>query len=150
MCKRAIWYHESKQSKGRIQAYSMNPKQFLQIGGAVLVLVGILGFIGVIGPTPDKSIFGSAWWFDNGENWAHLVLGVVGLIAAFALSAASQKYLVILLGIVGVLVGFYSLLIGQSFLGANLENPADTLLHIVVGAWALWAAFRSSGAAATA
>ncbi|MEK9147909.1 MAG: hypothetical protein AAB650_00555, partial [Patescibacteria group bacterium] len=57
----------------------MNPKQFLQIGGVVLVLVGILGFVGVIGPTAESSLFGGAWWFDNAENWAHLVLGVVAL-----------------------------------------------------------------------
>ena len=64
----------------------MNPKQFLLVGGGVLVLVGLLGFFGVIGPTAGQSIFGSTWWFDSGENWAHLVIGVVGLIAAFVLS----------------------------------------------------------------
>lgn len=115
----------------------MNPKQFLQIGGAVLVLVGILGLVGVIGPTAEKSIFGSAWWFDNAENWAHLVLGVVGLAASFALAANLQKLLVLVLGVIGVLVGLWSLLGYTMLLGANLENPADTVLHIVVGLWAL-------------
>ena len=122
----------------------MNPKQFLLVGGAVLVLVGILGLVGVIGPTPDKSIFGATWWFDSAENWAHLVLGIVGVLAAFVLPASLQKSLVLLLGIVGVLVGLYSLVIGAQFLGANLENPADTILHIVVGAWALWAGTRKA------
>jgi hypothetical protein len=123
----------------------MNPKQFLLIGGVVLILVGILGFIGIIGPTADRSIFGGAWWFDNAENWAHLVIGVVGVIAAYALSGSTQKPLVLLLGIVGVLVGLYSLVISEAFLGANLENPADTILHIVVGAWALYAGTRKEG-----
>jgi hypothetical protein len=27
----------------------------------------------------------------------------------------------------------------EEFLGTNLENPADTLLHLMVGAWALLA-----------
>ena len=116
----------------------MNPKQFLQIGGAVLVLVGILGFIGIIGPTADKSIFGPTWWFDNPENWAHLILGIVGIIAAFVLPEMLQKWLVILLGIVGLFFGIYSAIWGASFLGANLENPADTILHLAVGAWALF------------
>ena len=120
--------------------YRMNPKQFLQIGGAVLVLVGLLGFFGIIGPTADQSIFGGGWWFDNGENWAHLVIGVVGLIAAFAFPDSLQKPLVMVLGVVGVLVGLYSVFT-PSFLGANLENPADTLLHLAVGAWALWASW---------
>ena len=121
----------------------MNPKQFLIFGGAVLVLVAVLGFFGIIGPTADKSIFGAGWWFDNGENWAHLILGVVGLISAFALPAGAQKALVMLLGVIGILVGLYSIF-NQSFLGANLENPADTILHLAVGAWALFASMKKS------
>ncbi|MBI4159886.1 hypothetical protein HY504_01840 [Candidatus Wolfebacteria bacterium] len=120
----------------------MNPKQFLQWGGVVLVLVALLGFFNVIGPTAEDSIFGSAWWFDNGENWAHLVLGVVALLLAFGAPANLQRPIVIVLGVVGVLVGLYSLFVGEMFLGANLENPADTVLHVVVGAWALWAALK--------
>jgi hypothetical protein len=119
----------------------MNPRQFLIVGGAVLVLVGILGFVGVIGPTAEDSIFGDPWWFDNGENWAHTLIGVVGIIAAFVFPAAAQRGLVLVLGVVGVLVGVYSIF-EQQFLGSNLENPADTLLHLAVGAWALLASVR--------
>lgn len=118
----------------------MNPKQFLVIGGIVLVVVGLAGFWGIIGPTAADSIFGANWWFDNAENWAHLVLGVVGLLAAFVLGNSLQKGLVLILGVVGVLVGLYSAVISTRFLGANLENPADTILHLVVGVWALAAA----------
>ncbi|MBI4132230.1 MAG: hypothetical protein HY474_01215 [Candidatus Sungbacteria bacterium] len=120
----------------------MNPKQFLLVGGVVLVLVGILGFVGVIGPTPESSLFGSAWWFDNAENWAHLVLGIVALVLAYTTGPAIQRPVVMLLGIVGVLVGLYSLLGYPMLLGANLENPADSLLHLVVGIWALAASWR--------
>lgn len=118
----------------------MNPKQFLVIGGIVLLLIGLLGFFGIIGPTPADSIFGDAWWFDNGENWAHTILGVVALILAFAAPAMIQKWVVILLGIIGVFFGIYSIFT-PAFMGANLENPADTILHLVVGIWALLAAF---------
>ena len=117
------------------------PKKFLQIGGAVLVLVGILGFIGVIGPTADKSIFGSFWWFDNPENIAHTVLGIVGLAASFMFPSSLQKSLVMVLGIVGVVVGVYNL-VSMELLGAHLESPADLVLHLVVGAWALFASFN--------
>ena len=122
----------------------MNPKQFLQIGGGILVLVGILGFIGVLGPTSDGSIFGSTWYFDNAENWAHLVLGVVGILASFVLPGNLQKGLVLLLGVVGVLVAVYNVF-STTLLGANLENPADLLLHLAVGAWALFAGTRKEG-----
>ncbi len=114
----------------------MNPKLFLTIGGVVLVLVAILGFIGIIGPTAEKSIFGDAWWFDNPENWAHLVIGVVALIAAYSAGAAGQKMLVTLVGILALLVGVIGFF-GANFLGANLENPADNILHIVIGVWAM-------------
>ncbi|RJQ28983.1 hypothetical protein C4571_02370 [Candidatus Parcubacteria bacterium] len=123
----------------------MNPKQFLQVGGVVLAVLGLLGFFGLIGPTADQSIFGSAWWFDNGENWAHIILGVIGFVAAFAFPSTVQKPLVILLGALGVLVGLYSLFISEIFLGTTLQNPADTILHIVVGAWALWAGLGKRG-----
>lgn len=114
----------------------MNPKQFLTIGGIVLVVVALLGFFGVIGPTPEKSLFGASWWFDNAENWAHLVLGIVALIVAFAAPMSLQKPVTMIVGVVAVLVGLYSIF-KMSFLGANLENPADTLLHLVIGVWAL-------------
>ncbi len=114
----------------------MNPKQFLLYGGAVLVLVGILGFVGVIGPSAAKSLFGSTWWFDNGENWAHLILGVVALVAAFTFPAGAQKPLVMLVGLLAIFFAIYNAF-STKFLGANLESPADLILHAVVGIWAL-------------
>ncbi len=126
----------------------MNPKQFLIVGGGVLVLVGLLGFFGIIGPTPEQSLFGASWFFDNAENWAHLVLGVVGLIAAFVLPANLQRMLVMLLGVVGVLVGLYNLMGNTTLLGARLENPADTLLHLAVGVWAFLASWKKPTASA--
>lgn len=115
------------------------PKGFLTYGGIILLLVGLLGMFGIlIGPTPEQSIFGATWWFDNAENWAHLVLGVVGLTAAFLFPAGLQRILVLLLGIVGILVAAYNIF-NTTLLGANLESPADLILHAVVGAWALYA-----------
>lgn len=124
----------------------MNPKQFLQIGGVVLIVVGILGFF-LIGPTEEGSIFKSTWWFDQVENWAHLILGVVTLAAAYTVPNTLQKPLVMIVGVIGVLVGLYSLFGSRALGGAYLENPLDTILHLGVGAWALWASMK--GAAAT-
>ena len=123
--------------------FLLSPQGFLKVGGAVLVLVAVLGFVGIIGPTTN-SLFGSFWYFDNAENWAHLVLGVVGLVAAFVFPAYLNKLIVMLLGVVGFLVGLYSLFGGMDLLGAGLENPADTILHVVVGAWALVVGFKKS------
>lgn len=128
----------------------MNSKQFLILGGIVLVLVAVLGMVGVIGPTAEQSIFGSNWWFDAAENWAHLVLGIVALIAAFVLPANMQKPLVILVGLLALVVGVYSAAVSTMLLGANLENPADTVLHIAVGLWALLAAMMGKEGASPA
>lgn len=81
--------------------------------------------------------FGSTWWFDHRENWAHLIRGVVGLIAAFTFPASAQQSLVMLLGLLGIFVGVYNVF-STKFLGANLESPADIILHAVVGASTLW------------
>lgn len=124
----------------------MNPKQFLLIGGVVLILVGILGFVGVIGPTAEASIFGPTWYFDNGENWVHTILGVVAVLASFFLkNGQAQKWLVVLVGALALLVAVINPFLSTeqpNFLGAALQNPADTVLHLVVGIWALVAAFR--------
>ena len=123
------------------------PKGFLQVGGAVLVLVGILGYVGIIGPTPDHSLFGNLWWFDNGENLVHLVLGIVALLAASMLKdMGMQKNLVILVGVIALLVAVYNLF-SNTLLGSNLESPMDFILHLVVGVWAFMAAFKKSSSA---
>ncbi|MEX2211869.1 MAG: hypothetical protein WD689_08930 [Gaiellaceae bacterium] len=118
----------------------MNPRQFLQLGGIVLILVGILGFVGVIGPDADDSIFSDDWWFDNGENVAHTVLGVAGVTAAYVFPANLHRPLVLLIGALGIFFGVYNLF-SEEFLGSDLQNPFDTILHFVVGGWALFAAW---------
>lgn len=113
----------------------MNPKNFLIIGGIVLVVVGVAGLAGIIGPTPEASIFGSFWWFDDAENWAHLILGIAALIIAFA-AAPLQGPITLIVGLLGLAVGVWGFM-APDLLGANLENPADNILHLVVGLWAI-------------
>lgn len=122
----------------------LSPQGFLQIGGVILVLVAILGFIGVIGPMPENSLFGDLWFFTQPENVAHLVLGVAALAAAFMLKNEElKKWLVLIVGVVALAFGLINFFLPSeipNFYGANLENPTDTVLHLVVGAWAVWAA----------
>ena len=120
----------------------MNPKQFLQIGGAILVVLGVVGLL----PVFTKA--NTPWFYlDTGENVAHIGLGLVAIAASFLLTdPAMQKWLVAVVGVVGLFFGIYGFVVaGQpepnTFGLANLESPADNLLHLVVGAWALYAAF---------
>ncbi|MBM4421281.1 MAG: DUF4383 domain-containing protein [Chloroflexi bacterium] len=125
----------------------MNPKQFLQIGGAILLILGIVGFLGVFNDTKG------AFYLTMGENVAHTVLGIVALIASVQLKdAQAQKWLVVLVGIVALFFGVYTLAVPASpqpntFGVANLENPADLVLHLVVGLWALYAALMGKSEA---
>jgi hypothetical protein len=120
----------------------MNPKQFLQFGGAILAILGVVGLL----PVFTKA--NTPWfWLDTGENVAHIVLGVVAIAAAYVLKdAVLQKWLVAVVGVVAVFFGVYGFVVAgaaepNTFGISNLESPADNLLHLVVGAWALYAAF---------
>ncbi len=118
------------------------PNTFLKVGGVVLLLLGLVGLFTL--NNPNATPF---FWLDNGENWAHIVLGVVALIAAFSFGENMQKQLTILVGVIALATGVIGFFLGSganNFFGlANLENPADNVLHLVVGVWALMAAFGS-------
>lgn len=124
-----------------------SPTGFLKTGGAVLLILGLLGFTGV-----TNSI--EAFNLDQGENVAHAVLGIVGLAVAFGIKDVNiHRYLTILLAVTGYVFGIWGFLLpagsftNGNFYGlANLENPLDNLLHLVVGVWATAAVYLNKGA----
>src|SRR6476660_3036827 len=129
------------------------PKGFLTYGGVVLLLLGIIGLFALndANATP-------AFWLDNGETYSHIGLGVIALAIVFVpgLNAMFEPYyrwIVILLGIVALFFAAYGFVVAgnpapNTFGLANLENPFDNILHLVVGVWALYAAWRPSTAMA--
>ena len=118
----------------------MYPRLFLTVGGAVLLLLGIVGYLNVFTESGTP-----AFWLDNGENLAHTVLGVVALAAVFVpgLNTALAPYYRPIVGLVGVIALFFSVYgflqpagtaaDPNTFGLSNLENPSDNLLHLVVG-----------------
>ena len=125
------------------------PKGFLTYGGAILLLLGIVGYLNIFS---DAS---SSFYLDSGENIAHTFLGIVALAIVFVpgLNSAFAPYyrwIVILLGIVSLFFAVYGFYVGgnaapNTFNISNLESPLDDILHLVVGAWALYAAWRPQG-----
>ena len=114
-----------------------NPKIFLIVAGIVFLTLGILGFIGVLGPVPEKSILNSVWYFDSVESGVYIVLGVVCLIAVLLLPKVAQRGLTLLIAAAGFFFGVYSLFLSQ--VGpVQLQSPTDTALLLVIGIWALW------------
>jgi uncharacterized membrane protein HdeD (DUF308 family) len=122
---------------------------FLIYGGAVLLLLGIVGYLGIFSETRTP------WfWLDSGENLAHTFLGIVALAAVFVpgLNSLLRPYYRLIVALVGVLALFFA---AYGFLNAggaepntfgvaNLENPSDNVLHLVVGVVALIAAWLPS------
>jgi hypothetical protein len=116
------------------------PRLFLTVGGAVLLLLGIVGYLNVFTESGTP-----AFWLDNGENLAHTVLGVVALAAVFVpgLNTALAPYYRPIVGLVGAIALFFAVYgflqpagtaaDPNTFGVSNLENPSDNLLHLVVG-----------------
>ena len=124
----------------------LTPRWFLILGGAVLLILGLVGFAGIFSKTSTP-----AFWLDAGENWAHVGLGVIALAAVYVpgLNTALAPYyrwIVILVGIIALFFGIYGFAVSNgadpnTFGISNLENPADNLLHLVVAAWAFASAW---------
>lgn len=127
------------------------PKGFLTYGGAVLLLLGIVGFLGIFSQSAVP-----AFWLDSGENVAHVALGLVALAIVFVpgLNSAFAPYyrwVVILVGIIALFFAIYGFVQSgaaepNTFGLANLENPSDNLLHLVVAIWAFYSARGSAQA----
>lgn len=118
----------------------MYPRLFLIAGGSLLVLLGVLGYASVFTESGSPS-----FWLDGTENAAHTGLGLVALAAVFVpgLNTALTPHYRTIVGLIAVITlffGVYGFLLppGSSadpntFGVANLESPADNLLHLVFG-----------------
>ena len=122
----------------------LTPNGFLKIGGIVLLVLGILGFL-----LPEGKLLGDAFYLDFAENAAHTVLGIVALLAAYAIPMNAQRALVWVVGAVALLFAVWGFMVAgneaPNWYGiTNLENPLDNLLHLAVAIWAIWAASQKS------
>jgi len=115
----------------------MHPKTFLMWSGIILVVLSIVGFLGL-------NLGERVLWFDAYENWVHLILGIVAILASYQLGASAQQTLVWIVAVVALVVGIWGFFVSgrpvPNFFGANLENPIDNLLHVAVGVWGVLAA----------
>ena len=129
----------------------LTPRGFLRVGGTILLVLGWLGYL--LYPFTGGALLGDALWFDNGENFAHAALGVLALVFAADLNRDWQRWITALLGLIALLTGIYGFTLPAGMMDAmnlgvaNLENPMDNLVHLVVGVWALWAAVKGAGEA---
>lgn len=119
------------------------------IGGVVLLVLGILGYI-----LPDGRLLGDSLYFDNAENVAHTILGIIAIIAAMALGESSMKWLTVIVGVVALYFGIAGFLVSANaapnWYGITNLELLDNVLHLVVAAWAFLAAFKKDDDQVTA
>lgn len=137
-----------------------NSTGFLKYGGIILLVVAVVGFAGVLNSFSFFSL-------DTGENYAHLVLGIVGVAVGFGINNHGlHRLLTIALLVTAAFFTVVGLFLPDggalangafakpNFFGlANLESPADSLLHLVVALYAglaLWNENRQPAMASAA
>jgi len=126
----------------------LTPRGFLTYGGVILLLLGLVGFV-------TFNTENTTFYLTTGENIAHVGLGLIALAILFVpglntMLAPYYRWIVILLGIVALFFAVYGLMVManpplNTFGLANLEI-VDSAIHLVVGAWALYAAWKPMGA----
>lgn len=110
----------------------MNPKQFLMWGGVVLLVLGVIGFIA-------PNLLGKTLYFDSGENWVHTVLGIVAIVASYALGASAQRSLTGIVAIVTLFFGVWGFVVysrtAPNFYGYTNLEFLDNIVHLAVAVW---------------
>ena len=123
------------------------PAQWLAyLGGAVLVLVGIIGFIADSSFNTGSGIDGDKLLGIFEVNGIHNIVHVASglLLLAVAPKRATARYGVLAFGAVYAIVTLIGLIDGDDVLGLIPVNPADNVLHIALTVAALVAGAVSS------
>ncbi len=111
--------------------------------GAVLLLVGVLGFIPAV--TPDGHLLG-IFHVNAVHNVIHVLSGVAALAAGFSGASYARLYFQVF-GVIYGLVTVLGFVYGDNdILGLVASNMADTILHIVIAGSALVLGFGKFGA----
>ena len=118
-------------------------KSYAIIIGAVLTLVGILGFVkGQAGMT----MMGMSLQFSVIHNIIHLVSGLVGLALGYASNGKYAKAFAQVFGLIYTLVALLGFAHVPGFVMTMLNfNTAYNLIHIMVGLLGLLAGFIAAG-----
>jgi hypothetical protein len=133
------WYHP------------LTPKGFLQLGGLVLLFLGILGLAGIF--TDRRTLE-----LDPTEAWAYALVGLVALILRFVPTLSGSvlaRAFVALVGLTALAAATYGWQQAgapypNTFGVANIEAPVEVVLDLVVGIWGLWAALLPAREVASA
>jgi len=121
-------------------------KTYANILGAVLTLVGLLGFVSPLAPTTSAAPHGALlgiFAIDPLHNVIHLASGIVGLAAANAAGGAYARLYAGVFGAVYALVTIVGFIQGNTVLGLISVNLADNILHAAIAIVSLAVAFAA-------
>ena len=120
---------------------------FAYLTGAVLVLMGLIGFIADSSFNTGNGIDGDKllgiFEINGIHNLVHIASGL--FLLAVAPKRATARVGVLAFGAIYGLVTLIGLIDGEDVLGLLPVNPADNVLHIALTAAALLAGVMSSG-----
>lgn len=124
-----------------------SPEKFLLLAGGFSVIIGILGVFS-LGPTHEHSVLGTFLWMDHKENVFHTLLGLIGLSIVLIPSLKATlhphyKQIVFVAASIALFFSLYGFLEAYNIIlppiDFNLQHPADNVLHLLLGLWALTA-----------
>jgi hypothetical protein len=106
--------------------------QWMALAGAVLVVVGLLGFIGnpIVGADPEALLPTDAL-----HNIVHLGTGALALFIAFGLSGENRVNGTIGFGVLYLII-FIAVLVSPTLFGL-FSVPANAVLHVIHAALAV-------------
>ena len=111
----------------------MGLKMFARVIGILFLILGVLGFF-------MKDLLGIIH-LDSMHNVIHLAVGILGLLASA--QEGTSRLFARVLGVVYVLMGIVGFFVPELF-GMMHVEWADNVLHLVVGAAALYLGFTAA------
>lgn len=107
--------------------------------GVVFILVGLLGFVPAL--VPGGALLG-IFAVNVLHSVVHLLIGVLGVAAAYTgFSRLYNRVIGVVYFLLAILGFIPALIISGALLGLVSINLADNLLHLVVGAAAIYVGF---------
>jgi hypothetical protein len=118
-------------------------KQYTRIFGAIILAIGILGFVpGISSGYADSGLLLGIFAINPLHNVIHILTGLVALFAGLYADGAYARLYALVFGVVYALitvVGFTQLFFvnGDQLLGIVPINTADNFLHLAIAVVAL-------------
>ena len=133
-------------ARGGSRAGDRTPAQwYCLLGGAALLVAGILGFVADAGFDTGSNVDGDKllgiFEVNGWHNIVHILSGL--LLLGAAAKRASAKAVAIGFGLVYGLVAIYGLIDGSDVIGLIPINGPDNVLHVALAAAGVLAGFAS-------